>query len=297
VIDAGRAPGAVDVLRILGAARGNTGLLRDALYYRTALIRRRIPLRYQRIVVRAEGDGRVESVTHAAVDSDWRVIAGSETTTAADTLCLGYGFQPSFELLRAAGCALAHDENRGGPCAVLDEWMRTTAPGVLAAGDGTGVEGSRVAVEEGRLAAIGAAFELGALTEPDAHRAAAPIRARLAHARAFALALEPMHRVGPGIFELTTPETIVCRCEGVSAADLASAIGNSADINVVKSLTRAGMGLCQGRNCQRQVAALIAAHHGRTIQQIRLSTPRLPARPVALGAIAHSSADDPARFQ
>ena len=115
--------------------------------------------------------------------------------------------------------------------------MRTTAPGVCAAGDGIGVEGSRVAVDEGRLAAIGAALDLGALSLPAARAAAAPVRRRLARARAFGRALEPMHRIGPGIFELLTPETTVCRCEQVSARQLAEAIDHSADINVIKMLT------------------------------------------------------------
>jgi thioredoxin reductase len=297
VIDAGRVPGPADIVRLLAAARGNVGLLRDALRYRTALLRARVPLRYGRIIVRAEGEGRVESVTHAAAGADWRPIAGTEETIAVDTACLGYGFQPSFELFGTSGCALAHDENRGGPCVIVDEWMRTTAPGVFAAGDGTGVEGARVAVDEGCLAAIGAARDLGALTDADARAAGAPVRARLARARAFARALEPMHRIGAGVLELTTPETTVCRCEEVTARDLGEAIEYTSDINVVKMLTRAGMGLCQGRNCQRQVAALISARHGVPVGEVELATPRLPARPVALGAIARRADSDPARFQ
>lgn len=297
VLEAGPPPRPRDVARMLRAAPGNLGLLRDAIAYRAALLRARVPLRYRRIVVRAEGDGRVESVTHAAVDADWRVIPGSEETLAVDTLCLGYGFVSSFELLRLAGCEFVHDEDRGGPCVAVDEWMRTSVPGVLAAGDGTGVEGSHVAVDEGRLAAIGAALELGRLSAAAAEAAAAPVRMRLLRKRAFRSALARMHHVGPGVFELATADTVVCRCEEVPRVQLDDAIESSADINVVKGLTRAGMGPCQGRNCQRQVAALIAARHRVPIAEVALATPRLPARPVALGAIAQAPAADPARFQ
>ena len=240
---------------------------------------------------------RLEAVTHAAVDADWRPLPGTEETVAVDTLCLGYGFVPSVELPRLAGCALAHDEDRGGPCVVVDEWMRTSVPGVLAAGDGTGVEGSHVAIDEGRLAAIGAAWELGRLSDADAEAAARPVRRRLARRRRFRRALERMHRVGAGVFELTTPDTVVCRCEEVARATLDAAIEATADLSAVKSLTRAGMGLCQGRNCARQVAALIAARHGGDVAAVELATPRLPARPVPLGAIAQAPEDDPGRFQ
>ena len=121
-----------------------------------------------------------------AVDGDWRVVAGTEETVAADTLCLGYGFVPSVELPRLAGCDFGYDEDRGGPVVAIDEWMRTSVPGVLAAGDGTGVEGSYVAVGRGpaggaRRCAGPRSTERGS----SARAAAAPIRARLARKRAF----------------------------------------------------------------------------------------------------------------
>ena len=130
-----------------------------------------MPLRYRRIVVRAEGDGRVERVVHSAVDAAWRAVPGSEEHVHADTLCVGYGFFPSVELLRLAGCDFAYDENLGGPVAVRDAWLRTSVHGISAAGDGTGVTGSYVAVDEGRLAALGVASDLGALAADEATRA------------------------------------------------------------------------------------------------------------------------------
>src|SRR5262249_58684540 len=91
-------------------------------------------------------------------------------TIEVDALCVGYGFFASVELLRVAGCELRYDEELGGPVAVVDRWQRTTVPGVSAAGDGTGVRGSYVAEDQGRLAALG-------LVEDEAR--AAPIRRRL----------------------------------------------------------------------------------------------------------------------
>jgi len=291
-LDAGRSPTATDVVRLAAASRGNLGLLRDALCYRAQLLRGGVPLRYRRIVVRAEGDERVEAIVHAAVDDGWRVRAGTEERVAADTLCVGYGFFPSVELPLLAGCEMRYDEDLGGPLVVVDEWMRTTRPGVSAAGDGTGVAGSLVAVDEGRLAAIGAAVDLGRLPADIGGRRAAPIRARLARKRAFREALRAMHAVGPGIYELARPDTVVCRCEEVVRRDVDRAVEGSADINVVKSLTRAGMGLCQGKNCQRQIAALIATRHRLLLSDVAPATPRLPVRPVPLGAIADASIAD-----
>jgi D-hydroxyproline dehydrogenase subunit alpha len=292
VCEAGPPPRTADVVAMAIAARGNVSLLRDAVGYRAELLRARIPLRYGRIVVAAEGDDRVESVVHAAVDADWRVIPGTEEREACDTLCLGYGFLPSVELLRLAGCALHDDEDRGGAVTRIDEWMRTSVDGVLAAGDGTGVEGSLVALDEGTLAAIGAARDLGALSARQADSEAAQLRRRLRQRRMFRRALQRMHRVGPGIYELSTDETVICRCEVVTRAALDPAIASSVDPAVVKGLTRAGMGLCQGRNCQRTIAGLIAQQHGRAIGSLDTATPRLPTRPVPIGAVADDTIED-----
>ena len=292
VCEAGPAPGPRDALAMLATASGNLTLLRDALEYRSQLLRARIPLRYGRIVVAAEGEGRVEAVVHAGVDRNWRVIPGSEQRIACDVLCLGYGFLPSVELLRLAGCELAEDEDRGGAVAILDHFMRTTVDRVYAAGDGTGVEGSLVAIDEGGLAAVGAALDLGALSGEQAERQAAPLRRRLRRRRVFRDALGRMHRVGAGIYELPTTETVICRCEEVTLGALDPALISSADPAVIKGLTRAGMGLCQGRNCQRTIAALIAQRHRVALESVTAANPRLPARPVPIGAIADESVED-----
>ena len=295
-LEAGPRPGPRDVLGLLAASRGNTALLRDAVSYRSQLLRADVPLRYGRIVVRAEGEGRVERVVHAAVDRDWRVLPGTEEHIEADTLCVGYGFVPSVELLRLAGCSFCYEEDLGGPVVVVDEWLRTTAPGVSAAGDGAGIAGALVAVDEGRLAALGAALDLAALTAAEAERHARPVRARLARKAAFRKALRRLHAIGPGVYELATDDTVVCRCEEVTRREIEAASEDTTDLNVVKSLTRAGMGLCQGKTCQRQVAATIAASHGIPIGSVPTATPRFPVRPVPMGAIADPSIEDDGLF-
>ncbi|MCF6508123.1 FAD-dependent oxidoreductase [Blastococcus sp. MG754426] len=291
-LEAGPPPAPRDALRLLGAARGNRQLLLDGLRYRAALLRGRVPLRYRRIVVRAEGGDRLAAVVHAAVDSGWRVLPGTEERIEVDTLCLGYGFFPSVELMRVAGCALRYDEDLGGPVVELDEWMRTSVPGVLAAGDGTGVAGALVAVDEGRLAAIGAALDLGRLPLPAARERARPLRARLDRKRVFREALGRLYRVGPGVYDLATADTVVCRCEEVTCAAVDRAAETTADVNVVKGYTRAGMGLCQGRSCQRQVAARVARRHGLRLAEVPTGTPRSPVRPVPASAVADEQLQD-----
>jgi glycine/D-amino acid oxidase-like deaminating enzyme len=296
-LEAGPAPSPVDLARIAVAAPGNVGLLMDAARYQAALLARRIPLRYRRMVVRAEGDGRVERVVHARVDAQWRVVPGTEESVEADVLCVGYGFTPSTELLRLAGCGFETVEDLGGPVVRKDEWCRTDVPGVYAAGDGAGVEGSAVAADEGRIAALAAARDAGMLEADAAATRARPLLRRLDRRRALTRATERMYGVGDGVFALADAETTVCRCEGVAEADVRAAVETAPEVNAVKALTRAGMGPCQGRMCGRHIAAMIAQSSGVAMADVAPSTPRMPVRPVGIGAIADANVTDPGLFQ
>ena len=293
VCEAAGFPAATGALRLLRAAPGNVGLLSDGLGYMSYLARKRVPFLYSHIIVRAEGEHEVERAVIAKVDRDWRPIPGTERTLEVDTICVGYGFFPSIELSRLVGCEHEYDENLGGYIPIRDEWMRTTIKGVLAAGDGTGVAGSLVAIEEGTLAGIAAAMDLGKISRGDAERRVARVRARLARLERFRGALNRTYAVGKGVYALSTPDTIVCRCEEVTVAEiLDNMIADTSDPNAVKSLTRAGMGNCQGRNCQRQIAALVAGQAGRPIQDVPMFTARPPVKPVPIGLIAEERPDD-----
>jgi NADPH-dependent 2,4-dienoyl-CoA reductase/sulfur reductase-like enzyme len=296
VLDAGPPLRFRDALRLMAAAPGNFSLLGDGAYYSVQLALGRVPVRHRRIAVRAEGTGRVEALVHAEVGPDWRPLPGTEERVEVDTLCLGYGFVPSTELLRLAGCSFRYDEDLGGLVVEVDEWQRTSVEGVLAAGDGAGVRGALVAADQGRLAAIGAALDLGHLGHRQGLAQARPIRRRLAAKERFRLALAPLHSVGPGLYDLATPETVICRCEEVTLATLEAAAAASSDPNVVKSYTRAGMGLCQGRNCHLHIGHLLAAKGGVQPEQAAVTTARPPARPVPIGALADPSVPDEGLF-
>jgi hypothetical protein len=56
------------------------------------------------------------------------------------------------------------------------------------------------------------------------------------------------------------------------------------------------MGLCQGRNCQRQIAAMIERRHGLPLADLPVSTPRAPVRPVPIAAVADSTIGDTGLF-
>ena len=79
---------------------------------------------------------------------------------------------------------------------------------------------------------------------------------------------------------------IVCRCEGVTAGDVRSAVRHGTpNLDDIKRRTRAGMGPCQGLNCMPAIAALLVNEFGAQPGEIRLPTARPPARPLALNLL------------
>lgn len=74
---------------------------------------------------------------------------------------------------------------------------------------------------------------------------------------------------------------IVCRCQEVTRGEIRQAIAEGAlTVSGVKRRTRAGMGLCQGKTCQRLIARIIAEETGKPLSDILPATYRAPVRPL-----------------
>ncbi len=78
-------------------------------------------------------------------------------------------------------------------------------------------------------------------------------------------------------------EIIICRCQEVTRQEILDAISHGATtIDGVKRRTRAGMGLCQGKTCERLVAKMISETTGIPMEQILPQTSRIPVRPIPI---------------
>ena len=81
-------------------------------------------------------------------------------------------------------------------------------------------------------------------------------------------------------------DIIICRCQEVTRQDILDAIADGATtVDGVKRRTRAGMGLCQGKTCERLVAKIIAEETGKPMADILPPKSRIPVRPVKIGII------------
>jgi hydrogen cyanide synthase HcnB len=271
------------------------GLLGDGARYRLALARAGIPVRYHHTVFAAHGPDAVQSVTYGPVDPvSWRPVRERARDVDVDLLVVGFGFVPGIELAELAGCRTEYRADLGGWVPVRDETMQTSVPGVFAVGDGAGVGGVLVAVEEGRIAGITAAEQAGTVDPAEARRRRRGPAGRLRALAPVRAALDAISYPRPGLADLATDGTLLCRCEEVSRAEVRAAVAEGArDLSAVKLLTRLGMGACQGRNCGPSTAAVLAAATGTHPADLGRINPRPPVKPVTLGTLARQQGGNP----
>jgi NADPH-dependent 2,4-dienoyl-CoA reductase/sulfur reductase-like enzyme len=258
------------------------------------------------VVQQALGDAHgVRAVRLASVGGGAERPDDAPATIDCDTIVLGIEAVPAIELLEASGCAVRFDAARGGHVPVIDETQRTSLPFMYAIGDCAGVWASKSLAEDivSREAQIAVGAALRALgAQVDAGRQPAPVvpdrpardiaGTRLAWVRA-----SMAHAAGA---------TKICQCEEVTAAQLLSLQppgylgwsrqigphgschegGGAVSPDLVKRLTRAGMGPCQGRRCREQIAALLALESNVALEAVPLATYRAPVRPQRLDVLA-----------
>jgi len=87
--------------------------------------------------------------------------------------------------------------------------------------------------------------------------------------------------------EYFTDDMLVCRCEEITVGEIKQAIQQGArDVIGVKRRVRAGMGLCQGRTCEKLVQQIICKELGLAPDEVGSSSPRPPIRPMTFGEMA-----------
>lgn len=288
VAEACQRPGALTAARFAwdSLAGGARHLLMDGLGYLSYLRRHRIPMHWGTAIAEARGDEVLREVVLRRVDAEWNPLPGSERAIEADCVCVNYGFKPSTEIAALMGCEFDLDEQLGGRIPRRSPAMETSVPGLFAAGDGAGIGGSVLARLEGRIAGMAAAMDAGADDRGRLKAAIAGCQRDVRRFRRFKSGLDAVYRMGPGIRRWWTPETTLCRCEEVTYREVMETAARVGDPNLVKVMTRAGMGRCQGRYCHDNLLNVIGSGCG---AETRGLTPRLPLKPVPLGVIADES--------
>ncbi len=250
-----------------------------------AAIRRAGVRRYTGVTgLRAEGDGAIERLRFA--------VDGREHALPCKTLLIHQGVVPNVQISRSL--RLAHDWDPAQRCwrPRLDAWGGTGIDAIAIAGDGGGIGGAKAAEHQGRLAALEALRALGRIDAATRDRRAEPERRALALELAIRPFLDALY-APPKEALVPSDDTVVCRCEEVTAGDIRGYAGlGCIGPNQAKAFGRPGMGPCQGRYCGLTVAEVLADARGVSPEEVGYFRQRAPIKPVTLGELASLDADD-----
>jgi D-hydroxyproline dehydrogenase subunit alpha len=260
--------------------------LAEAAGYGSVLVRHGVRFMTGRAVVRCQGDGRAERAVVARLGRDWGAVAGSEQAIDVDAVCVSYGFVPRMELARQLGAGDLWRPGRLTGGVACDRTMASSTPGLFVAGEVAGIGGAEVAEVEGELAGHAAASYIGL---PDGRPLSdhEGLARRLRKSRAFARGLEALYPLGTGWLSWLDQSTVVCRCEQATWGAVERAVAQGArSAREVRSLTRCGMGYCQGRTCGPALQLAISALTGRSVDRVGDLHKRPVAIPVPLSDVA-----------
>ena len=254
------------------------GALRKGIGWRLALAARGVNV-MQVGNLAIEGRERVELVRFRH--------RGRERSMRVSLVLLHEGVIPNAHLTLAAQLDHVWDARQHAFRPAVDEWGRTSEPGVLAAGDGARILGAEAAVETGRVAALEAAYRLGRIRACRRDVLAGPRRAALARHRRFREFLDLTFEPGPAARRPSDPAVVVCRCEEVTVAEVERVVAHGCPgPNQAKAFTRCGMGPCQGRMCATAVSEMFAGRLHADVGMVGHYRIRPPVKPVTVGELA-----------
>ncbi|NBC36440.1 FAD-dependent oxidoreductase [Novosphingobium sp. FSY-8] len=259
-------------LRAAGKLAAQPDLLWQGLRLTLDLKRRGIPVLtgIRPVEIHGHPHSGVAGITVARGGRTWRFDG--------DAVAMGWHLRPETQVADLARVPFAFDAATRQWLPVVDDDGRA-GNAVYLAGDGARILGARCAEVTGELAAMAALADLGHVADADRRRALLAqkgdyVRFASGLAQAFPWPADMVAQVGD--------DTIVCRCESVTAATLRASVGaaHAQEANRAKAFSRVGMGRCQGRYCGNAAAEIIAAARAAPIESAGRLRGQAPVKPI-----------------
>lgn len=164
-----------------------------------------------------------------------------------DVAAISYGFTP--DLTIPSILKLERETVFGEEAVKVDSNQRGSINNVWAAGEVTGIGGHELAITEGKIAALSMLGKSRSSTITKLNRF---------RQKVFAGGLAKIYAPSKDWMDWNTEDFIICRCEEVKKSEIIDSFKKlGADsARTSKLFTRAGMGMCQGRICHRNVSDL-----------------------------------------
>jgi NADPH-dependent 2,4-dienoyl-CoA reductase/sulfur reductase-like enzyme len=247
-------------------------------------------------LLRRQGVPLLQGVTPLGIDGDGtrgvtavrvRDRRGREQRFDTDAVALGWHLRAETQIADLARCEFVFDSLSRQWLPRIDADGRSSVRGVYLAGDGVRLAGADAAEAAGRLAGLAALADLGVAQGSSRHAAEGPaLRRQLERTERFRTGLAAAFS-WPHAQAATLPDdTIVCRCECISAGELRACVRDkgSHEVNRAKAFSRVGMGRCQGRYCGHAGAEIVAAAAGVPVEVVGRLRSQAPVKPLLMDA-------------
>jgi thioredoxin reductase/bacterioferritin-associated ferredoxin len=232
------------------------------------------------------GISHIEIVGDSQVSGVSYTVAGKVRHLSCNLVMLHQGLIPQTQMAQLLGCPLVWNDAQQCWQAQVGVAGETSISGLQVAGDAGAIGGAYLAQLEGRIAGIARANSAGKIRSVGERLTYLWLNFRVKHQLWARGLVDRLYQPAAWLAE-PTDDTIVCRCEQVSAGTI-TAIANTgcAGVNQLKSFTRAGMGACQGRQCGLNLGYLVANAQQRPMSEVEPLSVRPPLSPISLGQLA-----------
>lgn len=248
-----------------------------------------IQIFYESAILEARGTDKVSSATLIAADGARKTIE-----IDCDSVCVAIGVLPNVELPAAMGCEMRFDGSIPAWVPRIDENLSTSVSSVfwLSKFNRDSDQISKLLVATGNDAET---------LEPE----------NQAVSNATDSAEYINHWVA-SLGELGGTDVVLCQCETVTRGDFLNLqppkylkagmrqshsavtggeVGPKINQDMLKRMTRVGMGHCQGKRCRDEAAIMLAQRFGVPLEDIRPASYRFPVRPIDMSLIAAEDDD------
>uniref|UniRef100_UPI003F49A034 FAD-dependent oxidoreductase n=1 Tax=Ensifer adhaerens TaxID=106592 RepID=UPI003F49A034 len=247
-----------------------------------------IPVYLNSVILEAKGTDKVSSATVASTDG-----SGKTTEVDCDTICVSIAVLPNVELPAAMGCEMRFAEQHPAWVPIVSSSLRTSVPGVywLSAFGGEADHASRILSD---IAGETSLSEPGAESPPETEAQADYINlwiAKLIETGGSDVVLCQCETVTRGEFlDVQPPRYLKAGMRRPHGAVTGGDTGPKISQDLIKRMTRVGMGHCQGKRCRDEAAILLSQRYGVPLKDIKPGSYRFPVRPIDMSLI--SAEDD-----
>ena len=231
---------------------------------------------------KAGEDGRLSEITFKH--------KGQRETLPCSTLLVHQGVIPNVQLSRSVEIAHKWSEIQSCWHPDTDEYGASLShPDIYITGDGKGIAGALAAEISGACTGTQVAFMLNKIAANERDLIIKPLHKEMLKQMAIRPFLDELYKPEKS-FRLPSDNTVVCRCEEVTAGEIRSYVrAGCKGPNQTKAFGRPGMGPCQGRMCGITVSNLIAEESDLPIESVGYYKVRAPIKPLKLGELAQMS--------